>query len=243
MGKRVLDLTFAVVVLLLASPLLLAVILLVWLHDRQSPFYRARRVGKGGRDFTMIKIRSMTAGADKSGVNSTGADDRRITPIGHFIRRFKIDEVSQFANVLVGDMSVVGPRPNTRSWGVDLYTAEEMELLNVKPGITDLSSIVFSDEGAILSGSQEPDVLYNQIIRPWKSRLGLIYVSSASLIMDLQIITLTALAIIRNDAARGGVVRILKALNADPELIEICRRQRPLVAAPPPGASKVFAGS
>lgn len=237
--KRPFDLAFSALVLLVFGPFLLTVMFLVWLQDRHHPLYRAPRVGRGGRDFTMMKVRSMIVNADHSGVNSTSAGDRRITPLGHFIRRWKVDELSQFLNVLLGDMSVVGPRPNTRAWGVDLYTAEEMRLLELRPGITDLSSIVFSDEGAILAGAEHADLRYNQIIRPWKSRLGLVYRDHASVALDLRIIALTALAIIDKQRALAGVVRILEQLGADPELIAVCRREGPLPAAAPPGADRV----
>ena len=139
MKKRLFDLAVSIAVLTLTGPLLLGSMFAVWLQDRHSPFYKARRVARGGGEFTMMKIRSMVVNAEKTGVNSTGAEDRRITAVGRFIRRWKIDELSQFLNVLCGDMSVVGPRPNTRAWGVDLYTAEEMRLLELKPGITDFA--------------------------------------------------------------------------------------------------------
>jgi lipopolysaccharide/colanic/teichoic acid biosynthesis glycosyltransferase len=114
----------------------------------------------------------MIKNADQSGVDSTGAADRRITPVGHFIRRYKLDEITQLWNVLKGDMSLVGPRPNVQR-ETDMYTGIERRLLSVKPGITDFSSIVFSDEGDILKDHADPDIAYNQLIRPGKSALGL----------------------------------------------------------------------
>jgi lipopolysaccharide/colanic/teichoic acid biosynthesis glycosyltransferase len=238
--KRLFDLVFSSLVLVATGPLLLVLMFLVWRQDRHHPLYKAPRVGRGGREFTMMKIRSMIVNADKSGVNSTSSGDRRITPLGHFIRRWKIDELSQFLNVWKGDMSVVGPRPNTRAWGVDLYTPEEMRLLDMKPGITDLSSIVFSDEGAILAGAEHADLRYNQVIRPWKSRLGLLYGQHASVGLDLRIVWLTVLAVTDKPRALQGVVRILQELGADPTLIEVCRRQGPVPAGAPPGADSVF---
>lgn len=236
MAKRLFDLIFSVVVLLIASPVILTALLLVWAQDRRSPIFRAQRVGQGNSDFTMVKIRSMRIGSHKAGVNSTSATDNRITPIGHFIRRFKLDELSQFWNVLRGEMSVVGPRPNTRRAGVDLYTPLEMNILSVRPGITDLSSIVFSDEGDILQGADDADLLYNRIIRPWKSRLALVYVEHSSVGLDLKIVWLTALAILSKPAALRGVNLILTDLGADSRLIDICLRREPLVEASPPGA-------
>jgi lipopolysaccharide/colanic/teichoic acid biosynthesis glycosyltransferase len=238
--KRALDVTLSLAVLVVLGPFFLVVLGLVWLQDRHDPFYRALRVGRGGRDFTMMKVRSMVVNADRTGVNSTSTADRRITPLGHLIRRYKFDELSQFLNVLQGDMSVVGPRPNTRMWGVDLYTAEEMRLLELKPGITDLASIVFSDEGEILTGAEHADQRYNQIIRPWKSRLGLLYRENVSVALDLRIIYLTAVAIIDKPRALAGVVLTLERLGADASLIDVCRRERPLPVGPPPGSDRVF---
>jgi lipopolysaccharide/colanic/teichoic acid biosynthesis glycosyltransferase len=238
--KRLFDLAIATLVLVIFSPVLLTVLLLVWLQDRHDPIYRATRVARGGGDFTMLKVRSMRIGADRTGVSSTTSGDPRITPLGRFIRRWKIDELSQFVNVLRGDMSVVGPRPNTRAWGVDLYTAEERRLLDLKPGITDLASIVFSDEGAILGDAPIPDLRYNQVIRPWKSRLGLLYRDHQSLALDVHVLWLTALAIVHKPSALRGVVRIVERLGAEPALVEVCRRLGPVPAGAPPGADRVF---
>ena len=224
----------AITVLTLASPILLISVLLVWLQDRHSPLYLARRVARGGGFFTMIKVRSMRVRAENTGVNSTGAHDDRITNVGRFIRRFKIDEFTQLINVFAGDMSVVGPRPNTWSWGVELYTDAEQRILTVRPGITDLSSIVFSDEGDILDGAENPDLLYNQIIRPWKSRLALWYISNMSFTLDVRICWLTAMALMSKPRALAGVVRLLESARADPNLIAVCRRDFPLPKAPPP---------
>jgi lipopolysaccharide/colanic/teichoic acid biosynthesis glycosyltransferase len=241
--KAVLDYILATAVVIGLSWLLLGTMLAVWLQDFQSPFYMARRVGRGDKDFTMIKIRSMVKNAEATGVNSTGAGDARITGVGRFIRRYKIDELSQFLNVLRGDMSVVGPRPNTRKWGVDLYTDQERRLLSLKPGITDLSSIVFSDEGSILADAEHPDLRYNQIIRPWKSRLGLFYLEHATLSVDLQIVFLTAIAVLNKPAALRGVLGLLEQHGAPPELIAVCRRDKPLPEAPPPGGNNVDDGA
>jgi lipopolysaccharide/colanic/teichoic acid biosynthesis glycosyltransferase len=241
--KRLFDIGMSAGVLAAASPLLLGSMLAVWLQDYHSPFYKAPRVARGGGNFTMMKVRSMVVNAAKSGVNSTGADDRRITAVGHFIRRWKIDELSQFLNVLAGSMSVVGPRPQVRHWGVDLYTDQEMQLLSVRPGITDLASIVFSDEGDILAGADHADLEYNRVIRPWKSRLGLFYVDNMSLALDVRIVWLTFLAIIDKRAALNGVAAILESRGADRMLIDVCRREQALPAYPPPGADAIETGA
>ena len=234
-GKRFFDIIVSLLVLTIFSPLLIGSMIAVWLQDRHSPLYKAQRVSRGNGDFTMIKIRSMLVNADKSGVNSTGNNDVRVTGVGHFIRRYKIDELSQFFNVLVGDMSVIGPRPNTRNWGVDLYTDEEKKLLSVRPGITDLSSIVFSDEGEIIKDYPNADKAYNALIRPWKSTLGLFYIRHMGLMMDIKITFLTALAVLNKPKALAGVSKILQKYDATLELITVCQRQSPLKPAIPPG--------
>jgi lipopolysaccharide/colanic/teichoic acid biosynthesis glycosyltransferase len=236
--KRAFDLVVSVVALLAASPVILPVMFLVWRQDGFSPFYVAPRVGLGGRPFRMVKLRSMVKNADRSGVDSTGANDRRITPVGHFIRRYKLDEITQLWNVLAGDMSLVGPRPNVQR-ETDLYTLVERHLLDVKPGITDFSSIVFADESDILKDHADPDIAYNQLIRPGKSALGLFYVDHRSWLVDIRLCVLTAMAILSRDRALDGVARLLASLDAPRELVEIARRRRPLAPAPPPGASAI----
>jgi lipopolysaccharide/colanic/teichoic acid biosynthesis glycosyltransferase len=233
MAKRLLDILFALSVLAILSPLLVIVALLIYLQDFRAPFYVATRVGRQLRPFRMVKFRSMVINADRSGVTSTSATDRRITPVGSIVRRYKLDELPQFWNVLIGEMSVVGPRPNVPS-GVAVYTPREMHLLDVRPGITDLASIVFSDEGEIISGKDDADAAYDQLIRPWKSRLGLVYVERRTLWTDLKLIWLTALAVLSRERALAGVGRILAKLDAPEELQVIARREHPLMPALPP---------
>jgi lipopolysaccharide/colanic/teichoic acid biosynthesis glycosyltransferase len=236
--KRLLDLIGSSLGLVLASPILIPVMVLVWVQDWHSPFYVAPRVGRGERPFRMVKLRSMVINADKSGVDSTAANDRRITQVGHFIRRFKLDELTQLWNVLIGDMSLVGPRPNVKR-ETDLYTAEEKRLLSVKPGITDIASIVFSDEGEILRGEPDPDVAYNQLIRPGKGHLGLFYIDNRSLLLDLRLCALTAVAIFSRMRALAGLQRLLKSLGAPSSLLHIAARQQPLRPAAPPGSTRI----
>ncbi len=236
--KRFFDMTIAFVGLLLMSPILVPILLVVWLSDFHSPFYISSRVGLNGLNFKMVKVRSMIINADKSGVDSTSASDIRITPVGRFIRKFKIDEISQLWNVLTGDMSLVGPRPNVER-DVELYTDEEKKLLSVRPGITDLSSIVFADEGKILEGHADPDLSYNQLIRPWKSRLGLLYIERSSLLLDLILILITVAAIFSRKLALVWVHRCLVSLDADQELVQVALRERELSPYPPPGSLEV----
>lgn len=233
--KRLFDVLASLAGLILTAPLLIPVCILIWSQDFASPFYIAPRVGKDGKIFKMVKLRSMVMNADKSGVDSTGANDRRITPIGKFVRSYKLDELSQLWNVLKGDMSLVGPRPNVQR-EVDLYTEVERGLISVRPGITDISSIVFSDEGEILKDSKNPDLDYNQLIRPWKSQLGLLYVKNSSLALDLKLIYLTIVAIISREKALIGVQTILNELGADERVKSVAKRQKKLIPCPPPGA-------
>jgi lipopolysaccharide/colanic/teichoic acid biosynthesis glycosyltransferase len=237
--KRALDFTAALVGLVLLSPLLVILSIAIWLQDYHSPFYIAPRMGRGEKPFRMVKFRSMVIRADKTGVDSTAGDDPRITALGRFIRRFKLDEIPQLWNVLWGQMSLVGPRPNVERETV-LYTPEEKRLLSVRPGITDLASIVFADEGEILQGSADPDLRYNQVIRPWKSRLGLLYVDApCSVIRDLKVILLTVRGALDRSAALAGVYEMAASLGAQPELLEIVSRRNPLPVGAPPGASEV----
>jgi len=166
----------------------------------------------------------MQVDADKTGVESTSNDDARITKIGRFIRTYKIDEISQLWNVFIGNMSLVGPRPNTLK-GVSVYSQEELKLLDVKPGMTDISSIVFSDEGEILLGREDPDEAYDKIIRPWKSLLGLLYIHNQSLSLDIKLIYCTFLAIYNKKKALIYLNSILIQITEDKTLIEVCKRE------------------
>ncbi len=236
--KRLLDIIIAIIGLVVFSPVLLMVMFLVWKQDGHSPFYIATRVGKNERLFKMVKLRSMIVNADNSGVDSTGANDMRITPVGQFIRSYKLDELTQLWNVLLGDMSLVGPRPNVKL-ETDLYTTMEKKLLLIQPGITDFSSIVFSDEGEILENKNDPDLAYNQLIRPWKSRLGLIYVANCSVWLDIQLIFYTAIAIISKKRALSWLVGKLHVLKVDKDVIAVAMRTSELLPYPPPGSNKI----
>lgn len=235
---RLLDILIAGIAMLLVSPLLVASMFLIWCQDRHLPLYVSDRVGLGGRSFRMVKLRSMGVGADNTGVDSTSGDDKRVTAVGRFLRRLKIDELPQLWNVLKGEMSLVGPRPNVRR-ETDLYSDEERRLLTVAPGITDLASVVFADEGEILLGEVDPDLAYNQLIRPWKSRLGLLYVDHCRLELYSKILFVTAVGIVSRRQALAGVNGILRKLRADPLLIEVAQRRRPLDPSPPPGMSNI----
>ncbi len=238
MSKRGFDIIVALFGLLIVWPFLLVSMLLVWLQDFASPFYIAHRARRRGQTFKMVKLRSMVKNADKKGGSSTAANDRRITWVGKLIRKTKFDEVPQLWNVLIGDMSLVGPRPQVQQ-DVALYTEEEYGLFAVRPGITDFSSIVFSDEGEILKGSSNPDLKYNQVIRPWKSRLGLFYAQHATVWLDVKLIALTIVAIVSRRHALQGVQTVLRGLGCDEHLIKVAARSSELFPFPPPGADHV----
>ena len=222
MTKRLLDLIFSLFGLFLLAPFLIFFIVLVWLEDLENPFYFASRVGKNNKSFKMIKIRSMVVNADKKGAETIGLYDKRITKVGKKIRRYKIDELSQLLNVFFGDMSLVGPRPNTPK-EVEKYNQQEQSLLKVKPGITDFSSIVFSNEAELVGDYGNPDYAYNTLIRPLKSRLGLIYIENQSIRLDFKLLVFTLAALINRKLglelvkatlAKLGCINEVKAVNS-----------------------------
>jgi lipopolysaccharide/colanic/teichoic acid biosynthesis glycosyltransferase len=231
--KRLFDFLVALCALLVLSPFLLLISLLIFLQDFHSPYYIAPRVGRDGKLFRMVKFRSMVVNADRTGVTSTSATDRRITPVGHFVRRWKLDELVQLWNVMLGHMSLVGPRPNVRS-ATDLYTPAERRLLSVQPGITDFASIVFADEGDILRPHADADAAYDQLIRPWKSRLGIFYVDHHTFAMDLKLIFLTVKAIASRTAALRSVSAELQRHRAPEALVQIALRTDELRPGTPP---------
>ena len=222
MTKRFFDITLSAVILIVFSPILTIAMLAVFFEDLKNPIYTAKRVGRNAKLFPMYKIRSMRVGADKTGVESTSSDDVRITKVGAYIRRYKIDELSQFVNVLFGDMSIVGPRPNTIN-EVEKYSDEEQRLLLMKPGITDIASIVFSNEGDILRLSANPDKDYERLIRPWKSELALTYVNHNNVILDIIIMFGTAIAIFDRSRALRIMAKQLSKLQCRKELIEFTK--------------------
>jgi len=235
MVKRLLDLVFASIGLVVLAPLMIPAMVLIWLQDFRSPLYVPTRAGVGGRPFKMVKLRTMVVGADSAGVDSTAAADPRITPIGRFVRTCKLDELSQLWNVVTGDMSLVGPRPNVAN-EIARYTETENRLLDAKPGITDMSSIVFADEGEILRDSTDANLDYNRLIRPWKSRLALFNMERRSDALDLALMAVTVLGVVSRHAALGALSFILARLDAPEELRRIARRDDTLIPAAPPGA-------
>jgi len=236
--KRFIDFFASGLGLIVFSPILLTFIFLIWIQDWRSPFYVAPRIGRLGIPFRMVKLRSMAVYADRSGVDSTADNDSRITPVGRIVRKYKLDELMQLWNVFIGQMSLVGPRPNVER-ETDIYTNVEREVLSVKPGITDFASIVFADEGRILRGSPDPDITYHQLIRPSKSALALFYIHYQSIPLDLLLVMITLVSLFSRQLALKLNCAILACLGAPLELLQIASRSMPLVPSPPPGALNV----
>lgn len=194
--KRIFDIVMSGLGLICLSPLFL--VLAVWIKcDSVGPvFYRQIRVGRGNKDFRLFKFRSMRPDSDKLGLITVGGHDPRVTRSGYYIRKYKLDEFPQLINVFVGDMSLVGPRPEVRKY-VDLYTPEQLRVLNVRPGITSLASIRYRNENEILAKADDPDKAYVEQIMPDKIAIDLEYVENASLTNDIKLIFKTFGEIIR----------------------------------------------
>lgn len=240
--KRPFDLPVASIAsLILAFPVAVFA-LLIFFEDWKSPFYIKNRVGKNGRTFRFIKLRTMRIDADRSGIDTTIDNDPRITVIGKWLRKTKADEFPQFWHVLAGTMSLVGPRPNIET-EVALYTEEEQRLLTVQPGITDLSSIVFNNLGEILKNQQDPNIAYAQLVRPWKSRLGLWYIDNRSFGLDLQILYLTAVSLVWPVFARRSISKLLARHGAEQDLISLPLLTNCLRPIQPPGSERLLTKS
>lgn len=195
MLKRIFDCTCAILGLVVLSPLLGLIALAVKASDGGPVFYRGLRTGLNGRQFRIWKFRTMVVDAERTGVTATADDDPRITRVGRFLRKYKLDELPQLVNVLVGDMSLVGPRPEVPQYTA-LFTTEENAILSVRPGITDWASLWDVDEGAVLAGSDDPERAYLDKIRPEKIRLQLKYVRECTFGKDLKILMLTLWALL-----------------------------------------------
>lgn len=185
--KRLFDLLASAAGLLVLSPLLLLLALWVKLDSAGPVFYRQTRVGRGNRDFRLFKFRSMRVGADKQGLITVGGRDPRVTRSGYYLRKYKLDELPQLINVFLGDMSLVGPRPEVRKY-VELYTPEQMHVLDVRPGITDPASIRYRNENELLAASDDPERYYRETIMQDKLRIDLAYVAERSFLYDLRLI-------------------------------------------------------
>lgn len=193
--KRTFDVTASGLGLILLSPLFL--IMAIWIKaDSPGPvFYRQTRVGRGNRDFRLFKFRSMRVGSDKKGLITVGGRDPRVTRSGYYIRKYKLDELPQLINVFIGDMSLVGPRPEVRKY-VDLYTPQQLHVLDVRPGITDLASIRYRNENELLEQAADPEQYYREVVMQDKLRINSEYIADRSFFKDIKIIFLTFKAIV-----------------------------------------------
>ncbi len=195
MLKRTFDVMVSAFGLVVLAPFFAVIAWMIRHEDAGPVFYRGVRVGLAGKPFRIYKFRSMVIDAEKLGGSSTAVNDPRILKIGRVLRQYKLDEFPQLLNVLQGEMSLVGPRPEVQQY-VDMYTQEERAILGVKPGITDWASLWNSDEGALLAGSPDPEKAYLEHIRPHKIKLQLEYVRQQSFLTDLTILLQTLVAVI-----------------------------------------------
>lgn len=196
MLKRIFDIFFSFIGLAILLPFFIIIGLLLVIDSPGGVFYKQARVGKNNIDFYLFKFRSMRTGADKKGLLTVGGRDSRITRMGYFIRKYKIDELPQLLNVFLGDMSLVGPRPEVRKY-VDLYNEKQKQVLSVKPGITDYASIEYSNENELLGKVENPEQVYIDEIMPAKLKLNLKYIEEQGISTDLKIIFKTIGKIIK----------------------------------------------
>jgi lipopolysaccharide/colanic/teichoic acid biosynthesis glycosyltransferase len=194
-GKRVIDFLLSLFGLILLAPVLITVSAVIALSSPGPVLFRQQRAGKNGKPFWILKFRSMIDGAERMGGGVTPSNDPRVTPVGMFLRKWKFDELPQLWNVLKGDMSFVGPRPEVPAY-VAGYSAEQRTVLNVRPGITDPASLRYRNEGRVLGTSSDPDRLYREEILPDKLRLNLQYVRNISLACDVLLILSTVKAVV-----------------------------------------------
>lgn len=188
--SRLFDILSSLVGILFLSPFLLLISLLIIMDSGLPVFYFQERIGLHGKPFQLLKFRSMKTGSDKKGLLTIGSGDSRITKMGFFLRKFKLDEIPQLFNVLKGDMALVGPRPEVRKY-VELYNDEQKQILNVRPGITDLASIEYINENDLLAASSDPEASYIKEVMPHKIQINILYLKERSFFKDIQVIIKT----------------------------------------------------
>lgn len=194
--KRLFDIIICFIACLLLVPVWIILPLLIVIDSPGNPFYAQKRVGKDNKDFNLLKFRTMYVGTDKKGLLTVGDNDRRITRVGYFLRKYKLDELPQLLNIIKGDMSIVGPRPEVRKY-VQLYDSRQLKVLSVRPGLTDFASIEYISESELLAQSDDPEQTYIQDIMPKKIELNLKYIQNQSLLLDLKLMLKTLLKIIK----------------------------------------------
>ena len=193
---RFFDIIFSIIGLVILSPIFIVLYLLIRIESKGGGFYSQERIGKNGKPFKLYKFRSMRIGSDKKGLITIGEKDNRITKTGFILRKYKLDELPQLWNVFIGDMSLVGPRPEVKKY-TDLYTEEQKQVLHVRPGITDWASIKYVDENKILGESKTPDEAYVNLIMPNKIKLNMVYIQNQTLGEYFKIIFATFKEIVR----------------------------------------------
>jgi len=188
--KRLFDIVFSATALLLFSPFFILICVLILFSGKGGIFFRQVRVGQNNKDFKIFKFRTMKPDSHKSGLLTVGMKDNRITKVGYYLRKFKMDEVPQLINVLIGEMSVVGPRPEVRKY-VNMYTPEQMKVLSVRPGITDFASLKYFNENEVLGKSANPEKTYVEVVMVEKLNINMEYIKNPSLLTDLKVIAKT----------------------------------------------------
>lgn len=194
--KRLFDIISSLFVLIIGAPFFIIIALLIVIDSKGGVFFIQERVGKNNKNFGLYKFRTMHPNAEKSGQITVGGRDPRITKIGYFLRKFKLDEFPQLINVLKGDMSVIGPRPEVRKY-VNMYTEEQLKVLSVRPGLSDIASIEYIDENELLGKSSDPEKTYIEEIMPAKLKLNLEYIEKQNFLFDLKLIFRTIGKILR----------------------------------------------
>ena len=196
MLKRTFDVVVSFLGLVMLFPFLIIIAAIIVIDSKGGVFFLQDRVGKNGKVFKIIKFRTMTVGSDKKSLLTIGQKDSRITRVGYFLRKFKIDEIPQLINVLKGDMSFVGPRPEVEKY-VALYNEEQLKVLTVRPGITDFASIQYKDESTLLANADDPETFYVSEVMPAKLKLNIYYINNRNFMLDVKIIFKTILEIFR----------------------------------------------
>jgi len=195
MIKRIFDIVFSISGLILLSPVLIVIAILIRFDSKGPVLYKQTRVGRNNKDFKLLKFRTMNSDSDSKGLLTVGGRDPRITKTGYYLRKFKLDEFPQLINVLYGEMSFVGPRPEVRKY-VDLYTEDQKKVLDVSPGITDVASIKYKNENDLLEKAEDPEKYYIEKIMPDKIKLNLEYINERSFFKDFKVILRTLSAVI-----------------------------------------------
>lgn len=196
MIKRIFDIFFSFFGIIILLPLFIIISSLILFSSKGGVLYKQTRVGRKNRDFTLLKFRTMFTNSDKKGLLTVGLSDKRVTKVGKYLRKYKLDELPQLLNILKGEMSFVGPRPEVRKY-VNLYNHEQIKVLDVKPGLTDYASIEYMDESDLLAQSNNPEQTYIQVIMPAKLKLNFKYIENISLMTDISILLKTLCHIIR----------------------------------------------